>query len=91
MVNAFPQSLLDPLIRLSLSSDSVIRRIVQEILHALLDRHENLARLKTIRYDCGVDLWSLGSMHICHLQIFYLDFYSCPIKFGYNFEFKMQD
>ena len=61
MVNAFPQSLLDPLLHLSLSEDSVIRRIVQEILHALLDRHDNLPRLKSIK-DNHRHL-SVGSRH----------------------------
>jgi len=35
---------------MTLSRDAATRRIVQEILHTLLDRHGNLDKLKTVRY-----------------------------------------
>ena len=49
MANAFPSAFLEPLLRISLARDPGIRRIVQEILHTLLDRHENTEKLKTVR------------------------------------------
>jgi len=50
MSNAFPAAFLEPLLRMTLSRDAATRRIVQEILHTLLDRHGNLDKLKTVRY-----------------------------------------
>ncbi len=50
MVNAFPSSFLEPLLRMSLVQDAGIRRIVQEILHTLLDRHDNSSKLRSVRY-----------------------------------------
>ena len=49
--NAFPSSLLDPLLRMSMASAFVIRRIVQDILHTLIDRHGNKPRLRLLRSD----------------------------------------
>ena len=49
MSNAFPQAFLEPLLRMSLNKDAGIRRIVQEIIHTLLDRHGNLRKLRTVR------------------------------------------
>ena len=49
MVNAFPAAFLEPLLRVSLVNDAGIRRIVQEILHTLIDRHENQTKLRTVR------------------------------------------
>lgn len=48
MANAFPSSFMEPLLRMSLIKDAGIRRIVQEILHTLIDRHDNLSKLKTV-------------------------------------------
>jgi len=50
MSNAFPAAFLEPLLRMTLSRDPATRRIVQEILHTLLDRHNNLDKLKTVRF-----------------------------------------
>ena len=50
MSNAFPAAFIEPLLRMSLSRDAATRRIVQEILHTLLDRHNNLDKLKTVRF-----------------------------------------
>lgn len=46
--NALPVSFLDPLLKISLVEDPGIRRLVQEIFHTLLDRHDNLSKLKTV-------------------------------------------
>ena len=48
--NAFPSSLLDPLLRMSMACDPNIRKIVQEILHTLIDRHGNKPRLRLVKY-----------------------------------------
>lgn len=45
MSQAFPSSLLNPLLSRSLSSDPTVRVIVQSIFHQLLDRHNNLPKL----------------------------------------------
>ncbi|KAK2183320.1 hypothetical protein NP493_315g01029 [Ridgeia piscesae] len=47
--NAFPSTFLDPLLRMSVVSDPGIRRLIQEIIHTLLDRHDNLLKLTTVR------------------------------------------
>ena len=47
--NAFPQAFLEPLIRMSLVHDPSIRILVQEILHTLIDRHENTHKLNPVR------------------------------------------
>ncbi|XP_064604803.1 protein EFR3 homolog B-like isoform X2 [Liolophura sinensis] len=49
MSNAFPSELLRPLLRMSLASDPGMRLIVQDILHTLIDRHNNTAKLTTVR------------------------------------------
>lgn len=49
MTNAFPAAFLEPLLRVSLARDAGTRRFVQEILHTLLDRHENLPKLKSVQ------------------------------------------
>lgn len=51
MNNAFPPEFLHPLLRISLLDDPGLRVVVQEILHTLLDRHDNASKLKTVRYD----------------------------------------
>ena len=48
MVNAFPSSFVEPLLRMSLAKDPGIRCIVQEILHTLIDRHDNMNKLKHV-------------------------------------------
>ncbi|ELT96778.1 hypothetical protein CAPTEDRAFT_225122 [Capitella teleta] len=49
MSSAFPSSFLEPLLKMSMVPDSGTRKIVQEILQTLLDRHDNAAKLKTVR------------------------------------------
>lgn len=51
MNNAFPPEFLHPLLRISLLDDPGLRVVVQEILHTLLDRHDNASKLKTVRYN----------------------------------------
>ncbi|WAR24709.1 EFR3A-like protein [Mya arenaria] len=46
MSNAFPQEFLQPLLRMSLFEEAGMRIIVQEILHTLIDRHENSQKFK---------------------------------------------
>jgi hypothetical protein len=48
MSNAFPTAFLEPLLRMSLVADPGIRRIVQEILQTLFDRHDNIKKLNTV-------------------------------------------
>ncbi|XP_048761536.1 protein EFR3 homolog B-like isoform X2 [Ostrea edulis] len=48
MNNAFPPEFLHPLLRISILEDPGLRVVVQEILHTLLDRHENTNKLKTV-------------------------------------------
>ena len=71
--NAFPSSLLDPLLRMSMASAFVIRRIVQDILHTLIDRHGNKPRLRLLRYDafslCQHGLLHVHVMHRCLLTV----------------------
>ena len=45
IANAFPQEFLLPLLRMSLFDDAAMRIIVQEILHTLIDRHDNSEKL----------------------------------------------
>lgn len=59
--NALPISFLEPLLRISTVHDPGIRRLVQEILHSLIDRHDNLPLLKTI--DIKEDLEKSGIVH----------------------------
>jgi hypothetical protein len=46
MVQAFPSNFLNPLLTMSLAKDHQVRLTVQLILHQLLDRHDNLRKLK---------------------------------------------
>ncbi|MBN3304324.1 EFR3A protein, partial [Amia calva] len=46
---ALPAPFLDPLFSLSLTEDSELRQLVLEILHNLIDRHDNRAKLRGIR------------------------------------------
>ncbi|RMC14845.1 hypothetical protein DUI87_07021 [Hirundo rustica rustica] len=47
--NALPAPFLDPLLSPSLMEDSELRQLVLEILHNLIDRHDNRAKLRGIR------------------------------------------
>ncbi|XP_069047053.1 protein EFR3 homolog A isoform X2 [Lepisosteus oculatus] len=46
---ALPAPFLDPLFSISLMEDSELRQLVLEILHNLIDRHDNRAKLRGIR------------------------------------------
>ena len=48
MSNAFPMEFLQPLLRISLQEDPALRVTVQEILHTLIDRHDNMLKLKSV-------------------------------------------
>uniref|UniRef100_A0A665UNX1 EFR3 homolog A (S. cerevisiae) n=1 Tax=Echeneis naucrates TaxID=173247 RepID=A0A665UNX1_ECHNA len=50
MAAALPPLFLDPLFSISLMEDSELRQLVLEILHNILDRHDNRAKLRGIRY-----------------------------------------
>lgn len=50
----FTSSFLDPLLRISLAPHPGIRLIVQEIFHTLIDRHDNLDKLKRFRYTSDI-------------------------------------
>ncbi|XP_077991157.1 protein EFR3 homolog B-like isoform X1 [Glandiceps talaboti] len=45
MATTFPISFLEPLLAISVLSDSGVRRLVQQILHTLIDRHDNIGKL----------------------------------------------
>uniref|UniRef100_A0A665UPI2 EFR3 homolog A (S. cerevisiae) n=1 Tax=Echeneis naucrates TaxID=173247 RepID=A0A665UPI2_ECHNA len=49
MAAALPPLFLDPLFSISLMEDSELRQLVLEILHNILDRHDNRAKLRGIR------------------------------------------
>ncbi|KAJ8272931.1 hypothetical protein GJAV_G00095130 [Gymnothorax javanicus] len=49
MSAALPQPFLDPLFSISLMEDSELRQLVLEILHNIIDRHDNRAKLRGIR------------------------------------------
>lgn len=46
MAQAFPSNFLNPLLTMSLAKDHQVRLTVQLILHQLLDRHDNLRKLR---------------------------------------------
>ncbi|XP_062622284.1 protein EFR3 homolog B-like isoform X5 [Saccostrea cucullata] len=48
MNNAFPPEFLQPLLRISLLEEPGLRVVVQEILHTLLDRHDNAKKLRNV-------------------------------------------
>lgn len=50
MSAALPPPFLDPLFSISLMEDGELRQLVLEILHNILDRHDNRAKLRGIRY-----------------------------------------
>ncbi|XP_043193867.1 protein EFR3 homolog cmp44E-like isoform X3 [Amphibalanus amphitrite] len=65
LATTFPLSFLDPLMRMSLAPDPEIRLIVQQILHTLIDRRGNLAKLDKPRLDVTqLDL----QLHKCSRQ-----------------------
>ncbi|KAJ8011400.1 hypothetical protein DPEC_G00057800 [Dallia pectoralis] len=49
MAAALPGPFLDPLFSISLMEDSELRLLVLEILHNIIDRHDNRAKLRGIR------------------------------------------
>uniref|UniRef100_A0A3B3ZIU0 EFR3 homolog A (S. cerevisiae) n=1 Tax=Periophthalmus magnuspinnatus TaxID=409849 RepID=A0A3B3ZIU0_9GOBI len=49
MSAALPSTFLDPLFSISLMEDSELRQLVLEILHNIIDRHDNRAKLRGIR------------------------------------------
>ncbi|CAL8347422.1 unnamed protein product [Merluccius merluccius] len=49
MVAALPSPFLDPLFSISLMEDSELRQLVLEILHNIIDRHDNRAKLRGFR------------------------------------------
>ncbi|XP_072567262.1 protein EFR3 homolog A isoform X2 [Paramormyrops kingsleyae] len=49
MSAALPPPFLDPLFSVSLMEDSELRQLVLEILHNIIDRHDNRAKLRGIR------------------------------------------
>ncbi|KAM4556107.1 protein EFR3 homolog A isoform 3-T3 [Fundulus diaphanus] len=49
MSAALPAPFLDPLFSISLMEDSELRQLVLEILHNIIDRHDNRAKLRGIR------------------------------------------
>lgn len=51
MAGALPPSFLDPLFSISLMEDSELRQLVLEILHNIIDRHDNRAKLRGIRWE----------------------------------------
>ena len=50
MANAFPSSLKNPLLQLSVVNKPTTRIIVQQILHTLIDRHDNIEKFSKIWY-----------------------------------------
>ncbi|XP_077412960.1 protein EFR3 homolog A isoform X3 [Vanacampus margaritifer] len=49
MSGALPSPFLDPLFSISLMEDNELRQLVLEILHNIIDRHDNRAKLRGIR------------------------------------------
>ncbi|TMS09980.1 Protein EFR3-like protein A, partial [Larimichthys crocea] len=49
MAGALPPPFLDPLFSISLMEDGELRQMVLEILHNIIDRHDNRAKLRGIR------------------------------------------
>ncbi|XP_048451589.1 protein EFR3 homolog A isoform X5 [Rhincodon typus] len=46
---ALPSPFLDPILSVSLMEDSELRQLVLQILHSLIDRHENKAKIRGMR------------------------------------------
>uniref|UniRef100_UPI00398E72E0 protein EFR3 homolog A isoform X4 n=1 Tax=Pristiophorus japonicus TaxID=55135 RepID=UPI00398E72E0 len=51
---ALPSPFLEPILSVSLMEDSELRQLVLHILHSLIDRHENKAKLKGMRIIADV-------------------------------------
>ena len=49
MVAALPPPFLEPLFSISLMEDSELRQLVLEILHNIIDRHDNRPKFSAIR------------------------------------------
>lgn len=65
MAAALPPPFLDPLFSISLMEDSELRQLVLEILHNIIDRHDNRAKLRGIR--CSFQTLILVS--VCGLPV----------------------
>lgn len=50
MAAALPPPFLEPLFSISLMEENELRQLVLEILHNIIDRHDNRAKLRGIRY-----------------------------------------
>ncbi|RXN34773.1 EFR3 -like protein [Labeo rohita] len=55
MCAGLPAAFLEPLCSISLMEDSELRQLVLEILHNIIDRHDNRAKLRGIRYGCKLN------------------------------------
>lgn len=62
MAAALPPPFLDPLFSISLMEDSELRQLVLEILHNIIDRHDNRAKLRGIRYRAH----TAGCLEVLH-------------------------
>lgn len=60
MGHAFPSAFLNPLLKLSVVSDNHIRLTVQFIFHQLLDRHNNLPKLKSLTTLTSLPVLTIG-------------------------------
>lgn len=58
MAGALPPPFLDPLFSISLMEDGELRQMVLEILHNIIDRHDNRAKLRGIRYKVHSRLYT---------------------------------
>ncbi|GAA6085708.1 protein EFR3 homolog B isoform X1, partial [Tachysurus ichikawai] len=67
MLTALPSSFLDPLLSFALLEDAQIRLLVLEILVSLIDRHDNLPKLSTIRIIADISVLKLR-MEKCSRQ-----------------------
>lgn len=61
MAAALPPPFLDPLFSISLMEESELRQLVLEILHNIIDRHDNRAKLRGIRYGMHDNRGSQGA------------------------------
>lgn len=55
LATVLTSTFFEPLLQLALVDDNTVRLLVQEILHTLLDRHENLRPLEHVGYVQNVD------------------------------------
>uniref|UniRef100_A0A8C1NHK0 Protein EFR3 homolog A n=2 Tax=Cyprinus carpio TaxID=7962 RepID=A0A8C1NHK0_CYPCA len=56
MCAGLPVAFLEPLCSISLMEDSELRQLVLEILHNIIDRHDNRAKLRGIRYGSALKI-----------------------------------